>query len=243
MDESFIEASWHRTLWRWGLLTFLSALGMSLATGLAFNRAKKEVATVEEWKRSQAALLTEVERRQQAEAALFQSQKLEALGQLTTGVAHDFGNLLQILKGHLGMAKARAGEERVRAAIATCEGAVQRSEKLVQHLLAFARRQPLSYEIFDLNERLPAMLDALKQLGSGIRVELDLPGDLWPVEGDPTQLELVVINLVANARDAMPTGGTVRITAANRALSKGEGELTGDFVAVHVSDGGAGIPP
>lgn len=243
LDESFVLSAWYRNLWRWGLLTLAAGSFLTFASWLALRTAREEATIVEGWLQTQADLVRETQLRQQAEAALFQSQKLEALGQLTTGVAHDFGNLLQILKGHLGMAKARAGEERVRAAIATCEGAVQRSEKLVQHLLAFARRQPLSYEIFDLNERLPAMLDTLQQLGGGIRVELHLPGDLWPVEADPTQFELVVINLVANARDAMGHGGTVRITAANRALSKGQGERTGDFIAVSVSDEGAGIAP
>jgi len=243
MDESFIEASWHRTLWRWGLLTFLSALGMSLATGLAFNRAKKEVATVEEWKRSQAALLTEVERRQEVEAALLQSQKLEALGQLTTGVAHDFRNLLQILKGHLGIAKARAREDRARRAISTCESAVERSEKLVQHLLAFARRQPLTFELFDLNERIPAMRETLQQVGSNLRVRLELAKDLWSVEVDSTQLELVLINLVANARDAMPDGGVVEVGACNRTLQPNEREVAGDFVELWVRDYGLGILP
>jgi two-component system, NtrC family, sensor kinase len=243
MDESFIESSWHRTLWRWGLLTVLSALGMSLATGFAFNRAKKEASAVEEWKRSQAALLTEVERRQEVEAALLQSHKLEALGQLTTGVAHDFRNLLQILKGHLGIAKARAGEDRVRRAISTCESAVERSEKLIQHLLAFARRQPLVYELFDLNERLPAMRETLQQVGSNLRIQLELGKDLWPVEGDSTQLELVLINLVANARDAMPDGGVVEVGASNRTLRPTEGEVEGDFVELRVRDYGVGILP
>ena len=243
MDESFIESSWHHTLWRWGLLTVLSALGMSLATGFAFNRAKKEASAVEEWKRSQAALLTEVERRQEVEAALLQSHKLEALGQLTTGVAHDFRNLLQILKGHLGIAKARASEDRVRRAISTCESAVERSEKLIQHLLAFARRQPLVYELFDLNERLPAMRETLQQVGSNLRIQLELGKDLWPVEGDSTQLELVLINLVANARDAMPDGGVVEVGASNRTLGPTEGEVEGDFVELWVRDYGVGILP
>src|SRR5215203_3926201 len=174
---------------------------------------------------------------------LLQSHKLEALGQLTTGVAHDFRNLLQILKGHLGIAKARAREDRARRAISTCESAVERSEKLVQHLLAFARRQPLTFELFDLNERIPAMRETLQQVGSNLRVRLELAKDLWSVEVDSTQLELVLINLVANARDAMPDGGVVEVGACNRTLQPNEREVAGDFVELWVRDYGLGILP
>ena len=137
----------------------------------------------------------------------------------------------------------RAGEDRVRRAISTCESAVERSEKLIQHLLAFARRQPLVYELFDLNERLPAMRDTLQQVGSNLRIQLELGKDLWPVEGDSTQLELVLINLVANARDAMPDGGVVEVGASNRTLRPTEGEVEGDFVELWVRDYGVGILP
>jgi two-component system, NtrC family, sensor kinase len=241
MDESVVRASWYRNLLRWGILTALAAAALSLATWFALGRAQKEAAAVMQWQRLQADLVQEVELRQQAEAALLQSQKLEALGQLTTGVAHDFRNLLQVLKGHLGIAKARASEDRVRRAISTCESAVERSEKLIQHLLAFARRQPLEFEIVDLNERVSAMLETLQQVGSNIRIKLELSDDLWPVEADGTQLELALINLVANARDAMPDGGVVEITAANRTLVLGEAEQEGDFVALSVKDHGVGI--
>jgi two-component system, NtrC family, sensor kinase len=243
INERVVRASWYRNLLRWGLLTTLAAAALALITWLALNRAQREVAAVRHWNRVQADLLQEVERRQQAEAALFQSQKLEALGQLTTGVAHDFRNLLQVLKGHLGIAKARASEDRARRAISTCESAVERSEKLIQHLLAFARRQPLNFELIDLKQAVPTMLPTLSQIGSNIRLELKLSDDIWPVEADTTQLELVLLNLIANARDAMPDGGVVEISATNCTLREGEAELAGDFVGLSVRDHGCGITP
>ena len=243
INEGVVQASWYRNLFRWGLLTTVAASALALITWLALSRAQREAAAVRHWNRVQADLVQEIERRQEAEAALFQSQKLEALGQLTTGVAHDFRNLLQVLKGHLGIAKARVSEDRAQRAISTCESAVERSEKLIQHLLAFARRQPLSFELIDLKEAVPAMLPTLQQIGSTIRVEEQLTDDIWPVEADSTQLELVLMNLVANARDAMPDGGIVEIRASNRTLRIGEGELAGDFVGVTVRDHGCGIPP
>jgi signal transduction histidine kinase len=119
---------------------------------------------------------------------------------------------------------------------------VNRGEKLIQQLLAFARRQPLKFEVFDLNQRLASMGDLVKQSLSGIALTVDAAPDLWPVETDANQLELAILNLVFNARDAMPDGkGAIRIATANRTFT--EGELIGDFVAISVSDNGAGMRP
>lgn len=205
------------------------------------TRAGREDAALRRWAATYDDLAREVGRREQAEAALLQTQKLEALGQLTGGVAHDFNNLPHILAGNLARVKERISDERAHRAISSCEVAIQRSEKLVRHLLACARRQPLEYEVFELNECLGGMEDVLRQAARGLVLRTELSEDLWPVIADPTQLELAVLNLVLNARDAMPDGGTIRISTSNRRLAKDEAEVAGEFVSCTVSDDGPGI--
>jgi two-component system, NtrC family, sensor kinase len=241
-DEAVIRSAWNGYLLQWGFLALVAALAMSGLAWLVVRRARREALAVQQWAATYDELAREVSRREEAEAALVQTQKLEALGQLTGGVAHDFNNLLQILSGHLGRVKARTADERSLRAISYCEGAIEKGEKLVAHLLAFARRQPLRYEVFNLNECLAAMDGVLHQAGAGVALEMDLSDELWPVMADPTQLELAVLNLVVNARDAMLEGGTIRVTTANRRLAPGEGELSGEFVTCTVSDDGPGIP-
>ena len=241
-DERVIRSAWNGYLLQWGFLALLAALAMSALAWLVVRRAWRESVAMQRWAATYDELAREISRREEAEAALVQTQKLEALGQLTGGVAHDFNNLLQILSGHLGRLKTRVADERSRRALSYCEAAIEKGEKLVAHLLAFARRQPLRYEVFDLNACLTAMDGVLHQAVAGVVLETDLSNDLWPVVADPTQLELAVLNLVVNARDAMPEGGTIRVTTANRRLVSGESELPGEFVTCTVRDDGPGIP-
>jgi two-component system, NtrC family, sensor kinase len=244
IDTRTVLATWRETLVQWGLLAALAAASLFFTTWLALRRTRREAVAVQRWQETYENLTREVERREHAEAALLQTRKLEALGQLTGGVAHDFNNLLQILGGNLERMEAHATDERTRHAIRASQRTVERGEKLVQQLLAFARRQPLSFEVFDLNDRLRGMDDLLRQVATGIVIEIAPAEDLWPVEADATQLDLAIINLVVNARDALPRGGTVRIETANKTLRDGDhAEIVGDFVAVTVSDDGDGMPP
>jgi two-component system, NtrC family, sensor kinase len=248
VDTQAVWAAWQETLLQWGGLAVLAAASLFFTTWLALLRTRREATAVQRWQETVENLAREIDRRKNAETALLQTQKLEALGQLTGGVAHDFNNLLQVLKGNLELMGARIADERTRRAIHVSQRTVERGEKLVQQLLAFARRQPLSFETFDLNERLRAMGDLLRQVAPGVTVEIAPAADLWPVEADANQLELAIINLVVNARDAMPHGrgggGTVRIATGNGTLRDGDhAELVGDFVLVAVSDDGGGIPP
>ena len=242
IEERTIRAAWHRALLPWAVLALVTA-ALLVATALfAIRRTQREAAAVRRAQESYLELVEEIERRKRAEASLLQSQKLEALGQLTGGVAHDFNNLLQVVGGNLELIESQVTQERTRRIVERCQTTVQRGTKLVQQLLAFARRQPLKFETFDLNERIVAIRELLDQIAPRVRVDLSLCEDLWPIESDATQVELALINLVMNARDAMPGGGRVVITTANRRFAPGA-ELAGEFVSLSVSDGGSGIAP
>jgi PAS domain S-box-containing protein len=182
---------------------------------------------------------------QRVQAQLAQSQKMEALGQLTGGIAHDFNNMLMIVGGNAQILKARLGHPRDRRMAEAIEAAAARGENLTRQLLAFSRRQPLNPAVFDLRKRVAGFRDVLlSSLRAGIRLEIDIPGEIWPVAVDPAELDLALLNLVLNARDAMPEGGVIAITAANRRLDAAQtvDAIAGDFVALTVADTGSGIP-
>ena len=180
----------------------------------------------------------------EAESHVRQAQKLEALGQLTGGVAHDFNNLLMIIKGGLSLLKRPFLEpERRQKLLNGMEQAADRGATLSRQLLAFARRQPLKAESVDLRRQIGGMREMLdRSLRGDVQVELDFAPDLWPVQVDPAELEFVILNLCVNARDAMPSGGVITITARNQAQVR-QLNLNGDFVALSVIDPGTGMSP
>jgi CheY-like chemotaxis protein len=168
---------------------------------------------------------------------------MEAIGQLTGGIAHDFNNLLMVILGGLTMFERSVEPERRKLLIEGIRQAAQRGAALTRQLLAFSRRQPLQARPVDLVRQLGGMRELLdRSLGDATQVELKFAQDLWPVHVDPGELELVVLNLVVNARDAMPSGGTIRIHAENLAPNEA-GELSGDYVRVSVIDTGTGMTP
>lgn len=191
-------------------------------------------------RRSHQKLQAEIASRQQAEEALRQSQKMEAMGQLTGGVAHDFNNLLMVASGGLDLMERTSDPARQEKLKAGIRQAVDRGAKLTRQLLAFSRRTPLHPEVIDLRERIRGM-DALleRSLGESIEVAMHLPAGLWPVELDASELEVAILNIALNARDAMPRGGSIIIEGANL---PGGGNLP-DRVQIAVTDGGAGIAP
>ena len=190
-------------------------------------------------------LREEMVEREQAEAALRQSQKMEVIGQLTGGIAHDFNNLLATVLGNLELASLQVTSEKVRRLVSNAEHAAWRGAKLTEQLLAFARKQRLEPQTVDLNALVPKMGDLLlRTIGGTVRIETVLEKDVWPAFVDPTQLELVILNLAINGRDAMPGGGRLIIATAN--IGAGDpripGELRpGDYVAVSVADTGVGM--
>ncbi|WP_236024756.1 ATP-binding protein [Arenibaculum pallidiluteum] len=196
--------------------------------------------------RSNAELRRQIAERRKAEEALRQSQKMEAIGQLSGGVAHDFNNLLQAMSACLRMIERRSPAPEIAPLIEAGRQAVDRGAKLTQQLMAFARRQALRPEPVDVAEVLLGMSELLSRaLRADIRFEVDLERGLWPIEVDPTQFELAVINLAVNARDAMPEGGSFRIRGWNAVLEPGGDThgLAGDHVHIAASDDGQGMPP
>jgi two-component system NtrC family sensor kinase len=188
----------------------------------------------------------EAERREMAEDALRQAQRLEAIGQLTGGVAHDFNNLLMIVSGTVQRLRRQIAGDKERQLLDTITTATERGESLTRQLLAFSRRQMLQPSVIDLTERLPEMKDMLsRSLRGDIAIRVGVPRRPCTVKVDPSELELALLNLAFNARDAMPSGGTLTITAKPvlmRGKASEEG-LSGEFVAIRVADTGTGIPP
>ena len=176
----------------------------------------------------------------QTQAALLQSQKLQALGELAGGIAHDFNNLMTVMRGAADFLLRQPDlpvEKRSRYLHVMLETA-ERATSLTSQLLAFARRQPLEPEVIDLSVRLDALGEMLQRtLGSQYDLQLDLFPALWRVEIDPTGLETALLNAVLNARDAMPNGGRITISTRNRSTPGG------DMVRLSISDTGEGIPP
>jgi len=189
-------------------------------------------------------LRDEIRERERAQADLMHAQKIEAIGQLTSGIAHDFNNLLTAILGNLNVARRRTEDDRMAKALDTAIRAGRRGAKLVGDLLAFSRRQRLELQPIEVNEMLGGMRDLLERtLGSMVQVEIRFEPDLWRAIADPGQLELAVLNLAINARDAMPTGGTLTISGAN--LAAGDSQLpepqSGEYVMVSVTDSGTGM--
>jgi signal transduction histidine kinase/CheY-like chemotaxis protein len=183
---------------------------------------------------------------QTTQAQLAQSQKMEALGQLTGGVAHDFNNLLMVVSGNISTIKKTAPDNpKILRAAEAIALAGKRGEALTRQLLTFSRRQSLNPVVVSLHEAIEAIRTLLaSSIGTLVKLETRIPSDIWAVELDPNELELAVVNLVLNSRDAMPQGGVIIITAANRQLKRNDfaAQREGEFVALKVSDTGCGIP-
>lgn len=180
-----------------------------------------------------------------AQNALRHSQKMEAMGQLTGGVAHDFNNLLTPIVGSLDMLQRKGlGGEREQRLIAGAMQSAERAKTLVQRLLAFARRQPLQAVPVDVADLLSGMGDLVSSTtGPQIKVVVEAPMDLPAAMADPNQLEMALLNLAVNARDAMPEGGTLRISArAEAVVPEHEASLRpGDYICLSVADTGTGM--
>ena len=182
---------------------------------------------------------------QRTQEQLAQAQKMDALGHLTGGIAHDFNNMLMVVGGYTQFLKSRLTDTKDRRAVEAIEIATTRAESLTRQLLSFSRRQPLSPKTVHLGEWLQSFHDVLKATVSGnTELEINMPPELWPVTVDVNEFEMAIINLLVNARDAMPDGGTVRLTGRNAHLNGNHqaSQFQGEFVVIDVRDGGVGIP-
>jgi signal transduction histidine kinase len=182
-----------------------------------------------------------------SQSALHQAQKMEAIGQLTGGVAHDFNNVLQIIGGNLQLLKLVGGlNETARTRVEMALAGVERGAKLASHLLAFARRQPLQAVVLNPGHLLREMDEMMMRvLGPQARVVTEIAPSLWSTTADPNQLNNVLLNLAINARDAMDGSGTLTIRAANvgRGAARPHEVPDGEYVLIEVADTGKGMPP
>ena len=182
---------------------------------------------------------------EQAREQVSQAQKMEALGQLTGGIAHDFNNLLMIVSGYAQILQGRLHEAKDVQAVEAIRAAANRGERLTRQLLAFSRRQQLMPVVVDLRQRVDSVRDMLApSLRGNIELLCDIEDKIWPVEVDLGELELALVNVAVNARDAMPDGGIITLTARNVVLKPGSaaGNLQGEFVALAIIDTGSGMP-
>ena len=212
------------------------------------GRAEAEVRqakeTLEQRVEQRTAELTE------AHEALRQAQKMEAVGQLTGGIAHDFNNLLAGIGGSLELIERRLAEGRVAGLerfIAGAQGSARRAAALTQRLLAFSRRQTLDPKPVDANRLIHGIEELIRRtIGPAITLEVVGAGGLWTTRVDPAQLESALLNLVINARDAMPDGGRITIETANKLLDARAGPerdlAPGQYISICVTDTGTGIP-
>jgi signal transduction histidine kinase len=243
-----VLAVWGANLISYSLFAVPASIGLFMLTLLAVRQLQRRELLRWRWRTTAQRLRREIRQREMAEDELRQAHKMEALGQLTGSVAHDFNNLLAVLQISLETLRGRQRDEKLEAKVDLALGTIARGEKLIGQLLAFARCQPLQIESVDVNARLRGMAELLaRTLGGRIAIETDLAPDPMPAHIDANQLELAVLNLAINARDAMPEGGVLRIRTSNDArrlaLPEALAKSGGDFVVLEISDTGCGMPP
>ncbi len=230
IDSAAIEGEWLATMAGHLIFGVPATLLLLVIIGIALRRTRR--------------LHDEAERREAAEAALRQAHRLEAIGQLTGGVAHDFNNLLMIVGGSAQRLRRDLTSEKHTRLLDMITNATNRGESLTRQLLAFSRRQMLNPSVIDLTQRLPELKEMLdRSLRGDMTTEVVVPEQSCAVKVDASEFELALLNLAVNARDAMPQGGSLTITA-RPVLLKGNADedgLKGEFVAVRVADTGAGI--
>ena len=232
------------------VLVFLAS-----AAGAALGALLLSGALIRELRQRTEALAEETRVRKDAQAILAQTQKMESIGQLAGGIAHDFNNLMTVVIGNLNSAERRlarggpADASSIGRPIAAAMQGARRAASLTQRLLAFSRQQVLSPQQVDLNRLVASLSEMLtRTVGETIAVETILGSGLWPTFVDVSQLENAIVNLVVNARDAMPDGGRITIETANASLDEAYCRQFGDvapgqYVLISVTDTGTGISP
>jgi two-component system NtrC family sensor kinase len=231
IESPAIRYEWYEIM-RSHLIFGLPATAMMFGIiGLALWRTKR--------------LYREAERREVAEGALRQAQRLEAIGQMTGGVAHDFNNLLMIVNGSVERLRRDLTNEKQTRLLDMIATATQRGESLTRQLLTFSRRQTLTPQVIDLSRMLPETKELLmRSLRGDIEIKAEVPQEVCATRIDRGELELAILNLAVNAQDAMPKGGTLSLQVKPVTLKGGaaaEG-LRGEFIALSVTDAGGGVP-
>jgi two-component system, NtrC family, sensor kinase len=232
-----VLADWNRFVLLLAAITLPVTIGLVSVAWLALRKTQLE-------QRMAIEFNAEARKRAQAEKALLQSQKLEALAQLTGGVAHDFNNLLAIVNSNLHVVRKLRPDVAGMKQIGAISRAVGSGARLTRQLLSFSRRQALKPERVDLATWLPAVSELLKAtLGSSVALSLEVAPDVAPIRVDVGELELALINLASNARDAMPGGGRLAIEASQEPARAGSDGGEPGRVLIRVTDTGTGIEP
>ncbi len=238
-SEASIVRDWRNTMASHLIFGVPATLALFAVARTALVRTRREALAL-------ARARLEIKRRETAEAALLRAQRLEAIGQMTGGVAHDFNNLLTVILGSADMLTRRPDDPaRVTRVAEQIALAARRGGEVTQQLLAFSRRQLINPELLDLNQRLQDFKPLLDRAArEAVSVAFDLDPMLGTVRLDPGHFEAAILNLVGNARDAMPHGGRVVISSRNVLSTTGQGELgPGEYIRIAVADNGVGMDP
>ncbi len=231
-----VLGQWYRNLLVLALFTFPTALALVMISSVALRRARREREALDR-------LRDESERRRRIEESLRQSQKLEAIGRMTGGVAHDVNNLLMVIDSNLQLIRKLEPELAQSPHLAAIAKTAETGEGLMRQLLAFSRREALNPEVIRLQDRMAALVALVSTtLGGNIRIDVQVDDDTAPIELDAAGLELAMLNLAVNARDAMPGQGVLTIRGRNLPPDEMP-DLEGQFVELSVADTGEGIDP
>jgi two-component system, NtrC family, sensor kinase len=247
IEKNAVLAAWRSELARYGVFALMATLALVTLTLAILRHATREHAAANRWRAAAKELEEEMARRQAAEKQLHKAQKMEALGQLTGGVAHDFNNILQLISANVRLAMTcKLDQDEARAALAKAVSAVDRGSKLTAQLLSLSRRQPLAARPVDMASLARSVAVLLRATLGAVHVEVEASHETWPAMVDETQAEMALLNLAVNARDAMPQGGTLHIRTGNVRIGAAEsgrlGLRQGDYVLLSVSDEGVGMP-
>jgi signal transduction histidine kinase/CheY-like chemotaxis protein len=236
IDPAAALTPWWRQLAVLASFVVPTSLTLMYVAWVALQRTHRAITVAQQ-------LHDETAQRLHIEDNLRQAQKLEALGRLGGGVAHDVNNLLMVIANNVYLLRRLQPSVADSPHLAAIERAVAGGSKLTGQLLSFAHRQPLRPQRVRLQERLPQLQSLLgPAVGSSVRVDIQVDADTAPIEVDAAELELALLNLAINARDAMPGGGTLRIAAANAAAGAAS-DMDGAFVCISVQDSGSGVAP
>jgi signal transduction histidine kinase len=250
IGERTITAAWLDTIYQAAALAFVVGLCLFATAWFAFKRAKQERFAIQNLIETTHKLEQEIEKRERAEASLMQAQRLEAVGQLTGGIAHDFNNLLTIIAGNLDLAERRSDLNSIKRLLKSIRYASDRAANLTRQLLAFSRRYMLNPRAVDLNavvERTRVLIEHC--VPENIQLQFDLSTDVYPVRVDVSEFEAAVLNLVVNARDAMPGGGTLKfrtrevVFSADDASTNSPQGKPGRYIELRIEDTGCGMSP
>jgi two-component system, NtrC family, sensor kinase len=249
ITQQAITTEWLRTISRAASLAGIVATCLFLTSWFALQRASKEALAMQRLTHKTHELGQEIERRERAEASLLQAQRLEAVGQLTGGIAHDFNNLLTVISGNLDLADRRNDLVAIRRLLKSIRYASDRAINLTRQLLTFSRRHMLNPRTVDLNvvlERTRVLIE--HSVPESMTLEFKLAADPCPVRIDVSEFEAAVLNVVANARDAMPGGGRIALSIEEVVLPEDADSVKpelppGRYVRLRIEDAGTGMSP